>query len=387
MTKKNANKQQTKGARRTDESKAQKKNKNRGGKRGTGVPRGPAIDFRTMALADLIRDPCHAKIDNIPGATGETIIRRIRTLITVHNSPTFNSGYMVWYPEYHGSANTSVSGDNCNLFHYETTAANIGVRPTNTALLPLGTSLSYAAQGRFSPDPVAVIVSADTTAYSSACTLSACMNMLYSGTTSNNSGFVYPVEDLPATTFFNVNSGGVGTVNGASSILSLTTFAKSRLRVPMEGVEVIVRPKRYAFRGPGSDASTGVASNTADGLFGIGFAGTIQTILYCADPNQTSGFGLAWTGLNVTVGADVTIECIKVVELTIRPTEGIVEAVPGVPPGPTKIEEACQFLDDNTPGWQTRVSNGASHLASGVANMALAGAVNYMRRRSDRRLM
>jgi len=396
MTKNNTNKIESKAAAAISRAVGQalsqpkqKKGKGKGNGKGRGkmggVPRAPAQDLRLMALASLIRDPCNSKIDNIPGATGETIIRRIRTQITLHEAAAYNNGYLLWFPEYHGSASRLSTGSNCNMFAYEQTVAGVGVRPTNTAVAPLGGGAATGISGTFLKDPVSAIVSGDTTAYGAACTLAACMTFLYSGTTSDNAGFVYGVEDIAPSIFFNNQGGAAGSANGAVSIQVLTSYAKTRMRTPLEGMEIVVRPKRYVFRGPGSDTGTLAQFGAVDTLFGIGGAGA-QSTLVASDANLVAGFGIAWTGLSAPL-SNVSMECIKVVELSIRPTEGIIEETATVPPGPSIIEEAVEFLDKTTPGWQTRLAHGASTIAANIANIALAGAANTVMRSNAHRLL
>jgi len=135
----------------------------------------------------------------------------------------------------------------------------------------------------------------DTTAYGAACTLAACMTFLYSGTTSDNAGFVYGVEDIAPSIFFNNQGGAAGSANGAVSIQVLTSYAKTRMRTPLEGLEIVVRPKRYVFRGPGSDTGTLAQFGAVDTLFGIGGA-SAQSTLVASDANLVAG--LASHGLD-----------------------------------------------------------------------------------------
>lgn len=343
-----------------------------------------------QALAMLIAHPCDALVDSLPGVTGETVIRRIRSIISVHRTAANNTGYLLWYPEYHGLATTG-GGDNSNLFMWEVVSTDSNLRPTNTTLNPLGSDSTTASHvaGDFYPDPASSLVSPETstttTPFASACTLAACMKYCYSGTLSSNSGFVYPVEDLPVTTFFNQNGGLTGTANGAVSFANLQTYAKTRARIPLEGVEVAWRPKKYLFRGPGETNSTLGLNNAADTLFTQGVISvTSRTILQAADPTDVSGFGIAWNGLQSTTNNDVFIECVKVVELQLRPTAGMIEERPATAPSPSYLEAAKEMLDNMNPNWQVHLSNLTSHAAARITTTALAGASALLRQSGNR---
>jgi len=92
------------------------------------------------------------------------------------------------------------------------------------------------------------------------------------------------------------------------------------------------------------------------------------------DPTDISGFGIAWNGLVTTSNGDIFIECVKVVELQLRPTAGMVEERPATPPSLSILETAKATLDAADPGWQVRLSNFATHAAARLATTALAGA-------------
>jgi len=370
-----------------------KKNKNpnmgkkNGGKSGQrkngGVPRRIGPSEHAQALALLIKDPCNSLVDALPGVTGETVIRRVRTFIDCHSSAATNCGYLLWYPEFHG--NGLSAGVNANLFKYERLPGNVSAKPTNTPASPLGTDVVSAPSvaGQWIQDPVNVFVQSRNSTFAGACTLAACMKFVYGGTLSNNAGFCYPIIDLAPQNFFDVAGTAVGTAEGAVSIANLQTFAKSRVRVPLEGVEVIWRPKRYLFRGPGEYALADGQGSETDTCFERGSPTINPTSLACPEPGATSGFGLAWTGLATTTTGDVFVECIKVVELQLRPSFGMIEERPPVPPSPAVLQESLDYLDSRSPNWQAGLSDVMSHTAAFLARTALGGASEFMRRRGN----
>lgn len=341
----------------------------------------------SQALAMLIANPCDAMVDNLPGVTGETVIRRVRTIVPIHAAGATNTGYLLWYPEYHGFASNG-QGENANFFLWEVNAGSESQRPTNTTTNPLGSDTTTLADvaGDFLPDPASSLVYSETTPFASACTLAACMKYCYSGSLSLNSGFVYPVEDLPVTTFFNQAGGLTGTANGASSFANLQSYAKTRARIPLEGIEVVWRPKRYNFRGSGETLNTiGFSGTATDTLFQQGVPSVVtRTTLQALDASDISGFGIAWNGLDATKTSDVFIECIKVVELQLRPTAGFVEERPATVPSASALETAKSMLDEVSPNWQVRLADFASHTAAKVTVNALAGTSAIMRAPSNR---
>lgn len=353
------------------------------GQRRQGVPRKIGQSEYAQALAMLIKDPCNALVDSLPGVTGETVIRRVRTFIDCHSSAATNCGYMLWYPEFHGNGLTA--GVNANLFKYERLPGNIATKPTNTTASPLGCDVVSAPSvaGLWIQDPVNVFVQSRNSTFAGACTLAACMKFVYGGTLSNNAGFVYPIEDLAPQNFFDVAGTAIATAEGAVSIANLQTFAKSRVRVPLEGVEVVWRPKRYLFRGPGEFALADGQGSETDTCFERGNPTINPTNLACPEPGATSGFGLAWTGIATSTTGDVFVECVKVVELQLRPSFGMIEERPPVPPSPAQLQDSLIYLDSYSPNWQAGLSDAMSHGAAFLARTAIGGASEFMRRRGS----
>lgn len=377
--KKNINGQKGQGGKKNN-----KKGKGGRGKRTMGgVPRRVGQSEYSQALAMLIKDPCNAMVDSLPGVTGETVIRRVRSFIDCHSSSTTTNGYLIWYPEFHGNGGSA--GVNANLFKYERLSGNLATKPTNTTASPLGTDVVSAPSvaGLWIQDPVNTYVQSRNSTFAGACTLAACVKFVYGGTLANNGGFVYPIEDLAPQNFFDVAGTVIATAEGAVSIANLQTFAKTRVRVPLEGVEVVWRPKRYLFRGPGEFALADGQGSETDTCFERGNPTINPTSLACPEPGNTSGFGLAWTGLTPGTTGDVFVECVKVVELQLRPSFGMIEERPPVPPSPAILQESLDYLDSVNPNWQASISDVMSHGAAFIARTALAGASEMMMRRGN----
>jgi hypothetical protein len=154
------------------------------------------------AFARMLSDPCNAPL--VPGIFGgiQGNLIRVKSRVAFDSAfSTTTAGYMVWFPDYQNITQAGGTGSNFNMIQWGDSTGN--VQPT---LLNFGnvTPATTTTAHSFT-DPANQFVSSSTCA--DARTVAACIKVVYTGTTSNQSGAIYPLMNLGITDFI----GGNGT--------------------------------------------------------------------------------------------------------------------------------------------------------------------------------
>lgn len=308
-------------------------------------------------VAHMLADPCDGPL--IPyAASGGGYVTRFKRTIKLHHVPANNNGYIIWFPDFHG---TSGQGNPANVVYYED--ATSSTPPTNTTAGPFGSGIT--GSGQFTMDPCFNWVNSATC--QDARTLAACLRLRYSGKLADTTGTIAVVKEISASQLFN----GSGGVNTPASVDNLMTFAPEVERFNPEGVEVRYRPHDDTSL----PRSTGLSVNSAgDRVFLCGTSGTAATQLPVGDVATADkrGIGIVWTGLNSGASVDVWVDMIKIVEWTPNTSVGIVESPPVTSVDSNVFGRALSFLDKNIPNWQTLSSATPSALTR-QRDMILAG--------------
>jgi len=364
--------------------KARNKNYLKKGKKGIGQELISLENRKSSILRLLINNPCGEIPREIASVTGTGLVRVIRTTVTLHTSSSANSGYLVWFPSYHGRG-CQISGvaanlpTNGNVFAYESTTA--AGQPTTASLVtPLWTGTTpLSAYGCTFTDPAYGILG---TTFRDAATLAACMKFRYVGPTSANSGVIGSIENIDVASFINTD----GTNTFGPQIGSLSTYAETRDRPQMVANEVKWAPSNGAgtsFRSTGDNGGNNTLSNATDTLVRVGLTAVNFTQLSENAPSSNVGIGFVWSGLNTAQATDIEIEFIKVVQLRLSPISGMRESETIVPTSEL-FTRATQALDSMNPSWRTTAGDMATHAfnaaASGLSNAALGGLASYARR-------
>lgn len=354
-----------------------KKGGPRSRKGGSGVP----------ALSLLLNNPCGQIPRGLTASVGGGIVRVVRKIYTMHQTPTSNNGYFLWYPDFHCRGQGAAAKVSANVFAYEVTTALVGQPPTAPmASVPAGTPLFAASTatsiaGTAYEDPVYPILG---TVFREAATLAACAKFRYLGTTSENRGAVGRIEQLDGTNL--ITTDGSHMYGPTPSFL--VAYAEDRQRPDMADLEVKWAPCNgvgTTFRGTGDQGANNLLINTTDSFLELGVAAVSGTQFVAPNPSSHTAIGFVWTGLGSTNGGDIEIELISVVELKVAVTSGLRETI-AVVPTPEAFSTATRILDSANPDWRTTMAHAgeyaANRLSAGIANIALAGAARYASKRN-----
>jgi len=308
----------------------------------------------------MLMDPCNATL--VPGMYGSSygLLARFRN---VNNFDSYFSGskcgFVIWFPSYHGTT-PAISG-NASFFQFGA-ATSSGAPTLNNYGLSGGNSASYAKSFL---DPAHVFVESATC--QDARTLSACLRVTYTGTTSNAQGIIVPLTNIPLTTLL---YGGVG--SAPPTIGELMQYGTNEKRA-IGTYEVKYRPQ-----------PTGVGFiDTASPCVDVN-SGSPSTI-----PSSTANVpptGIGFVFLNVDKLSDFSISAYKNVEWRPEPTSGLVSSAPRGVENPSILSKSLNYLDSRFPGWQSQmadrafdiVSDGLSSMVLGGAGRAVSAATNYL---------
>jgi len=300
--------------------------------------------------ARMINDPCNATLK--PGLYGSNygLLARFHNRFTINQITsgwnTSTSGWVIWFPSYHNSLNASTTSNApVNLV-----AFGGGGQPT---IADFGKAGISTTAGSFN-DPAASFVASDTCM--DARTLSACMKITYTNTTSGAKGLVFPLTNIPIEAIL---FGGTGDLPPTVSQLAQYSTVMARA---VDSFEVKWRPSMEAtFRaedeGCINPSSTSTGNTTLSsyvrhsGVFGIGFAFD-----------------------NITAISDYVIDCYKNIEWRPEPNIGMPQQQPTGTENPGYITRAVQFLDRANPDWQMQMASSATQLVtSALSRMVLSG--------------
>lgn len=335
------------------------KRKNRRMKTKMGIMR---TEGKLMKAAQLISDPCNGPLgygvgDGYNGAVSE---RQRTTIVSPSNNASNVSGYIVWFPSYHGA--TGVGG-NANLYYFET--ATPAVAPVNTIANPMGTTVNTS--GTFLADPTSASISAGG-AFTRAKCLSACVQMAHIGTLQTTAGQICTVRNLSLAAF-NTNYGTVSPFQ-PMSVDQLFGYAHERQRFNIDGHEVVWRPadNSSVLRSNGADPA--IATYEPDVLFIQGNPTVNTTSSAVMDPSSVMGIAIGFRGLSPGLSSTM-FNFVKCSELELAPRNNLMEEMPRPVPGPRySISQVTDYLDSVDPSWQ-------SHLMSKLGGAATAAVKTF----------
>lgn len=304
-------------------------------------------------FAKLVADPCNSKL--VPGLYGSTegMLGRFINDVTVKSAySALKFGYIVWFPTFHNDQDVSTSTQTC-LNTIMWASSNASAIPAlndygrgNTLL----TAVSY-------PDPCYNFIKGDVC--QDARTLSACLEVEYSGTTSGGQGLVGTLTNVPVSALL---YGGTG--NTPPSVTMMMQYCNQKTRAVDREI-VKWRPKigdasfRDDINGPIMTANS---------------AGGITSIPSYSNDDAPTGIGFVF--YNVTALSDYLITATKNIEWRPEVGSGLSQMPPTGTTSPGILNGILKSLDDNYPGWQVKMAQGsASLLVNAVAQMALGGAM------------
>jgi len=344
-------------------------------------------------LATLLNNPCGQVPRGLTATVGGGIVRVVRKIYTMHVTPNFNNGYLIWYPDFHSRGGGTTIKVSANVFAYESQNSGLTTAPTSPVTPTVGykalfgdtDAITYA--GVAYADPVYNILGS---VFREAATLAACAKFRYLGTTAANRGAVGRLEQVDGANFITTD----GSNMYGPTTAGLVSYSEDRQRPDMADLEVKWAPTNgvgTTFRGNGDYGANNALNNTADSFLELGVTASSASQYVANSPSSHTAIGFVWTGMGIDTGSDIEIELIKVVELKIGITSGLRENIAVVPP-PAAFDQATRILDNANPEWRTSMGHAAEYaanrLAAGVANIALAGAATYASGRNrDRRLM
>lgn len=324
--------------------KAKKKSKGSARKnRGTGQPvlRG---DY-----AQMLADPCSAKL--VPGFYGssEGYLARFHKVVTPVDVASATCGAILWVPDYHcvGPVNASQSRYNLICIAGTSSGASVVVDGYGNG------SLAVA-------DPAYGFVAG--TVASDARTLSACIRMSYLGPMSSTQGMVGHI-DVP---FSNLEDRFRGDTLSIDSLFELSQMVQ---RTNLDPIEQRWTPSTSSdrFKGPGDTLgkSQDFVVSIISGEYSFGISPAVE------NPRM---IGFVWKGFapSTEFSRLLQFDCYKNVEWRPQPTAGISMPDPVrtaiVPPA----HQALLALDSVVPGWRNKAKSMAQSGAQSLVKKALA---------------
>lgn len=260
------------------------------------------MDTYTRDYMKLLMNPCSGKLVHAPlsGTSAPGYLARNYRRFTLHLTAGSNNGYLAWFPSYHTGGNEQSSAGG-NLFVFETNSTSNA--PTNTVTEPWGAATATTSpRGATLRDPSWGFVSSTTV--SSARTIAACAQVMYTGSTANTSGVVGVCSGMTPQQVLTGNAGGPLTVEMALSLCPNVS------RTPLTAREARWMPDEQVpqMRSPLGNI---VPVNTSS-PFEVGASATSTTGI--TPVAHGTGFIIAWAGLPSTTSNDFMVELYKVIE-------------------------------------------------------------------------
>jgi len=308
--------------------------------------------MNTAAFAQMIRDPCNARL--IPGLYGaaEGLIARTKTTFTttVSTFPAPNTaGYVLWCPDF----NIAKGGVPGCIFVYQTSLSNAA--PANVPAGPYGAGSAQPAAINTAyhvADPAAALVASDVVA--DARCLSACMTMTFLGKMIDSSGEVCFLQNVPISELL---SGGTGST--PATIDQLFNYSASKQRFGVETLETV-----YRLNLNSSDKFRD------DTLFPLVLAGGITVTDPVSETFAPRVFGFAWRG--TAPDAPISFDFIKNIEWRPEAISGFAQ-VPIVNSGRSFAGPALSFIDQMGPEAWSHVKGAAVRLGARMVRAAFTG--------------
>lgn len=317
---------------------------------------GTADGSHTTEYMKLILNPCHGPLVRSVGTyVPGSVIERVRSTITL-DTTTNDSGYIVFFPSYHGTYSTAGYVNGSILLF---TTATPSVAPVNTTALPLGSGTATSSNGTFIVDPISANIAGSSAAFSRAQCLSACVQLDCLTALSTIAGQVAIVSNYSMANF-NRNSGLSGGALTPPSVDEVFAFAATRERLNLEGHEVRWRPSDHAAvpRSRGSDdAGSPAPGPIADAVMWQGKTdGTGElTKDVAVDPASVKAICIAWRGVPKSTSSHV-INIVKVCSLELAARNNCIEQLPtgsSADSVATTIDSVTNALDRAfRTGWQ-----------------------------------
>jgi len=317
------------------------------------------------AAMRLLADPCKAPM--VPGmfGTDEGMLTRVHKVLTKSGTSTDTAFVILWFPDY---ATQGDYDDVNSLFMFAN--ASTSVNPANSVAAPYGTQTQaqFLAGGSMPTaasvaDP-ATPLSLDPLVADMRC-ISACLRLDYLGKTSDGSGAVSTLENVPYSAILN---GGPGNV--CPSIDQWQTYATSTRRLGVEGICLVSRTNEEAhtFR------------TTTDGPFHTGEIAIKATVTTTAgDISKPTAFGLLVTGLDAAATNPFIISLTKVIEWRAKTVTGMMEVPPRVIHAAPLIPAAEEVLDRIAPGWTASQANLPGSTGGDIIKAVMSGATSAIK--------
>lgn len=329
---------------------------------------GPATgaNQKFASVAELIRNPCKASLDHTGfSADGTGILFRVKTGYSLHSVGADSHGYIVAFPEYHGTA--SSPGVNASVYSYED--ATTSTNPVNTTADPYG---SGTVSGTFHNDPAHAPM--EGSAISSGRTVSACLSFEYTGPLLSMSGRVGALPNIGIKQTINRDFTAGMDVGEA---LAMCPYTKPTAK---ERFEVIWRPRNSVpYRTSGRHNGVPI-TDSSDTCYEFGVAATSASLLAARNPDSVNGIGFAWTGLPSTETGDIYVELVKVIEVKMDYGFGVTVGarVPRALPT-ADVDDVVGAMDQTDDEWQIVTAAKAAYNHQGVRNFVAGAAKFYLR--------
>jgi len=304
--------------------------------------------------ASMISNPCTSSL--VPGIYGSSVglLARLKSRITF--SSQFNSnknGYMLWFPQ--SACDRHTGGTTASGINFVNWGNN---NPDAGPPLQQYGNINAATTAQSIADPAFPFVSSDT------CqdfrVIAACLRITYTGTTSNASGMIYPLTNIPEHMVLYGDGG-----NTPPSMTNISRFANNGFRAT-DTLEVVYRPVNIPTWTDGNVAPLISGTTTTNAAY----SGTQQYF-----GNTAIGFVI----LNGTALSDYVIEAYKIIEWRPEPVSGFSIPQQRGNDNPNRITKALEFLDRTDPQWQQQVVSSLGGVAkSMLRDTVLAGASMMM---------
>lgn len=321
-----------------------------------------------LKLAALLNNPCTAPLTAPEyGSSDSGYLMRFHSVSshTLAEGGARSSGYVVFFPDYHGNVGSSTQTVSRNASIVGFADASGTSKPTNDTTDPAFASADLTSQrGGQIADPGYPFISGDVV--QDARTVAACMQMTYTGSMQNIAGRVGTLENVTREMLITGNSGDTPTID------QMMSLASSFQRTPTKSCEVKYRPSENGkyFRTEGDleevpqDAclATGVPGSTASSVVAVGGASS----------GAAHGIGFVWIGLPDD-GSSLVFDFYKAIEWRPECSDNIVMPAPHSFSPNNLTEHAVAALDRHHPGWTRKAADAGEDVAGMIAKLAFGG--------------
>lgn len=326
-------------------------------KRKRGSKRKKVGNSKLSRYMTMIADPCSAQLT--PGIYGDNqgLLGRFQSSYTLTTGGTYTCGYFIWFPGYTGYTRNTTPHNGLNIFNFAHDVSSDA--PINTVAVPFGSGL-IADTTYGIPDPALPFITAGTC--ESMRLLGACMKLTYTGKTSDATGQICLLQNVPLDNILPEN----GTPASVDDLFILSSVSR---RLGLDSQEIVFQPK---------DAALERFRTAEDVCVQQGISGTdASTFGADAKINPPTCFGFAFRGLTPGTLDQYIVEMHKNVEW--KPSTG--QGMPMTPAvqtsGKSYIQAATNALNKISPTWWDHAANAANFAGNKLVKMALGGVVNY----------